>query len=408
MKVEIQAIRAARTPRGRSIAGAALLFVITFLPYIPAYHAGFYSDDMDNIVNNERLRTSEGLGQIWTDLRGTADIYYPLTFTTNWIEYQVWGLDPRGYHVDNVILHAVNAILVWLVLRRLGVPGAWVAGAVFGLHPAHVESVAWATERRNLLSGLFYLLSIFAYLGFRPIGGRRDGKTTADAPGSRSRLSYALSLVFFLAAMLSKTSALTLPAAILLLTWWKHHRLTWRDARPLIPFFAAALGLSLLTIGLERQLVRAGGPGWGTFSLLDRFLIAGRAVWFYLAKALFPVKLSFIYPRWTIDAHSWPQYVYTMSAIALAIVLFAARRRIGRAPLVAYLFFCGTLFPVLGFFNFFYMMMSFVADRFLYLPSLGVIALLVGGAASGLSTGGGRGPASGVGVSPPMGEVSGE
>jgi tetratricopeptide (TPR) repeat protein len=135
---------------------------------------------------------------------------------------------------------------------------------------------------------------------------------------------------------------------------------------------------------LERKLVEEGGPGWGTFSLLDRFLIAGRAVWFYLAKTLVPIKLSFLYPRWSIDAHSWLQHLYPLSVIVLGVVFFAARRRIGRAPLAAFLFFCGTLFPVLGFFDFFYMMMSFVADRFLYIPSLGVIALVVGGAARGL------------------------
>lgn len=370
--------------RIRAIAGASLLFVLTLLAYIPAYNAGFYSDDMTHIVHNERLRTLEGLKQIWSDRSGTDDLYYPLTFTTNWIEYHLWGLDPRGYHIDNVVLHAVNAVLVWLVLRRLGVPGAWVGGAIFGLHPAHVESVAWVTERRNTLSSVFYLFSIFTYLGFRPFGSRRAGQAGTQTSASRSHLMYALSLTFFLAAMLSKTATLTLPAAILLLTWWKRHRLAWRDVWPLVPFVAVALGLSLLTIGLERKLVQEGGPGWGTFSLADRFLIAGRAVWFYLEKALLPVNLSFVYPRWSIDAHAWWQYVYPLAAVTLAIILFTARRRIGKAPLAAYLFFCGTLFPVLGFVDFFYMMMSFVADRFLYLPNLGVIALLVGGAAMGL------------------------
>ena len=370
--------------RIRAIAGAGLIFVLTLLAYIPAYNAGFYSDDETHLVRNERLRTFEGLRQIWSDRSGTDDLYYPLTFTTYWIEHHLWGLDPRGYHIDNVVLHAVNAILVWLVLRRLGVPGAWVAGAVFALHPAHVESVAWVTERRNTLSCLFYLLSIFAYLGFRPLTGPRPKTPRGGSTASRTRVMYALSLTFFLAAMLSKTATLTLPAAILLVTWWKRHRLAWRDVWPLVPFFAVALGLSLLTIGLERKLVQEGGPGWGTFSLADRFLIAGRAVWFYIEKVLFPVNLSFVYPRWSIDARVWWQYLYPASAIALAIVLFTARRRIGKAPLVTFLFFCGTLYPVLGFVDFFYMMMSFVADRFVYLPSVGVIALAVGGAAWGL------------------------
>ena len=198
-------------------------------------------------------------------------------------------------------------------------------------------------------------------------------------------------MTFFLAALLSKTVTITLPAAILLLIWWRRGRLVWRDVWPLLPFFVMGLALSFLTIGLERSFIQEGGLGWGTYSAMDRFLIAGRAVWFYLGKVLIPAGLSFHYPQWPVEVHAWRQYLYPVAAIALLVAIFTARRRIGRGPVTALLFFVGTLAPTLGFIDYFYMTFSFVADRFLYLPSLGIIALVVTSAAYGLRRLGPRG-----------------
>jgi Tfp pilus assembly protein PilF len=368
----------------RLIGGAGLLLVVVCLAYFPAYRGGFYADDEGLLVRNERLHTPGGLGEMWSDLHGTDGLYYPLTFSTYWVEYQLWGLNPLGYHIDNILLHAINAILLWVVFRRFRLPGAWFAAAVFALHPVHVESVAWVTERRNTLSTLFYLLSLLAYLNFRPLTGARSKTEGRAVESRRAWLMYAASLLFFLAALLSKTFTLTLPAAILLLVWWKRGRLLWGDVRPLLPFFALGLAVSLLTVGLEKSLVQAGGPGWGSYSILDRTLIAARAVWFYLGTVLFPVGLSFHYPQWVIDARVWWQHLYVAAGIALIVVLFALRRRIGRGPVTALLFFVGTLVPVLGFINYFYMMYAFVADRFLYLPSLSIIALVAAGCTIGV------------------------
>jgi tetratricopeptide (TPR) repeat protein len=381
---------------------AALLLALPLAAYFPAYDAGFYSDDVSLVVQNERLRTAHGLEEIWSDVRGTDHLYYPLTFTTYWVDYQLWGTNPAGYHTANILLHALNSLLVWVLFRRLRIPGAWFAGAVFALHPVHVESVAWVTERRNTLSAFFYLLAFLAYLAYRPNGGSAfgGGGTAArarplpdaapdaapdNAPrtATRRRCAYIASLIFFAAALLSKTATLTLPAAVLVVAWWKRGRLSKSDWVPLLPFFAAAVALSLWTAGLENALVERGGPGWGEYSLVDRFAIAGRAVWFYLGKVLYPVGLSFVYPQWSIGANGWVPYLYPLGVIALSAILLAARRRVGRAPASAWLFFVGTLSPVLGFIDFFYMMLSFVADRFLYLPSLGIIALAAGCAASG-------------------------
>lgn len=382
------------SPRARALACAALLVILPLAAYLPAYDAGFYSDDVSHIVQNERLRTARGLGEIWSDARGTDDLYYPLTFTTYWIDYHLWGMNPAGYHTPNIILHALNSLLVWLVFRRLGIPGAWFAGAIFALHPVHVESVAWVTERRNTLSACFYLLSFLVYLGYRRIGangaGGVDGGGAAGLTETYGRVrraprhgTYIAALVLFAAALLSKTATLSLPAAILLVVWWKTGRLRARDWLPLVPFFVIGIALSLWTAGLERTLIERGGPGWGEYTTADRLLIAGRAVWFYLGKVLLPADLSFIYPQWPVGVHGWAPYLYPLGVIALAGLLLTARRRIGRGPAAAWLFFVGTLLPVLGLLDFFYMMLSFVADRFLYLPSLGIIALVTGYASSG-------------------------
>jgi tetratricopeptide (TPR) repeat protein len=367
--------------RTRRIGEAAILILLPVLAYIPAYDAGFFSDDESEIVRNERLRTPDGLGEIWTDLEGTDGLFYPLTFTTFWLEYRAWGASPAGYHIDNVLLHSVNALLVWLVLRRLGLPGSWLAGAVFALHPVNVETVAWVTERRNTLSTLFFLVSLLAYFGGRPSLGARGVETSVRS--RRRSFTYLLSLAFFAAALLSKSATLSLPAVILLTLWWSGGPLR-REIGPLVPFVALAAAAGLMTIGLERNLVDEGGPGWGTYTAADRVLLAGRAVWFYLGKLLFPARLSLIYPRWAVDDRAWSSYGFPVSVIAVLVILFLLRRRIGRGPFAAALLFVGTLLPVLGFVDFFYMMISFVADRFLYLPGIGIIALVVCGSAIGV------------------------
>ena len=356
-------------------AGTFLLLAATALAYLPAFRAGFIWDDPVYVAENHTLRSLDGLRQIWL-VPGAVIQYYPLVFTTFWIEYHLWGLNPAGYHAVNVALHGLNAILVWLLLRRLEVRWAWVAAAIFALHPVHVESVAWITERKNTLSTLFYLLSLRAYLGFRPLqtGGPHAG-------GNRS--FYALAVAAFAAALLSKTVACSLPAAILLLTWWKRGRIGWRDILPLLPFFVLGLGLSLVTISMEAEHVGAEGPEWN-LSFLDRVLIAGRALWFYLSKLIWPAGLAFTYHRWEIDDRVWWQYLYPAAALAVVLGLWAARRRIGRGALTAALFFAGTLFPALGFISVYPMRYSFVADHFQYLASLGLIVLAVAVVGTGL------------------------
>ncbi len=344
-----------------------MLLAATLIAYLPALRCGYIWDD-EAYVQNFRLRDAEGLGRIWFDL-GSIPQYYPLVHTTYWLERRLWGDLPAGYHLVNVLLHGLAAVLVYRILTGLRVPGAWLAAAVFALHPIQVESVAWITERKNVLSGVFYLLAMLAYFRFARLDESRPTE-------NRGRW-YGVSLLAFVCAMLSKTVTSTLPPALLLITWWKRGKIMWRDVLTILPFLVIGAPLGILSAWMEKNNVGAKGPQWD-FSLLDRFLIAGRALWFYPAKLLSPSKLTFIYPRWEIDSTAAWQYVYPAAAIGVLVALWLARHRLGRGPLVGVLFYAGTLVPALGFFDVYPMRYSFVADHFQYLAGLGLVAVLAG------------------------------
>ncbi|WP_428938570.1 tetratricopeptide repeat protein [Fontivita pretiosa] len=344
------------------LAGAFTIFIATFTCYWPAMRGQFIWDDDRHVSENPTLRNLRGLWRIWFRWGATPQ-YYPMTHTSFWIEYRFWGLNPTGYHVTNVTLHSINALLLWRLLRRLEVRGAFLAAAVFALHPVNVESVAWISERKNVLAMCFALLATLAYV--RP---------------SPCRSSYAIALVLFICALLSKTITATLPAVLLVLIWWKHGRIHRRDVVALLPFFVAGIGMGLMTAAMERFYVGATGEDW-QLSLLDRVLIAGRAIWFYLSKLVFPVRLMFSYPRWQIDPLAWWQWAYAVGVVVVLALVVLNRRRVGRGPTAAVLIFVGTLFPALGFFNTYPMRYSFVADHFQYLSAPAMIALIVAGAA---------------------------
>jgi len=347
--------------------GAALLVAVVFVSYFPALNAGFIWDDEDYVTHNPVIRTADGLWQIWTEPTSLPQ-YYPLVHTTYWIEYHLWELDPFGYHLVNIVLHALGCVLLFAVLRALGIPLAFLAAALFALHPVHVESVAWITERKNVLAGFFYFAALLAWLRWRPID--RDGTSP-----NRSPLFYWLALGAFCLALFSKTVTCSLPAVIILLIWWKRGRLDKKEIVATLPFFAVGLYMALETASLEKLHVLAKGADWD-FSIIERCLIAGRAVWFYAAKLVWPFDLSFNYTRWTIDSAAWWQYVFPLLLVLAAVGLWILRRRLGRGPLAALLIFSGSLVPALGFFNVYPMVYSFVADHFQYLASVSMIVLV--------------------------------
>lgn len=339
--------------------------LVLLMAYSSVFSAGYIWDDDAYVLANPSLRSLEGLYSIWFE-PGATPQYYPLVFTLFWIQFKLWGLAPFGYHLVNILFHGFNAILLYRAVKKLDIPSPlWIA-AIFALHPVQVESVAWITELKNVLSTFFYLLSFLLYWQFR------------EGSKAQSRLLYAASLLAFLLALFSKSVTGSLPAVILLLIWWKEGKFLWRDVARLVPFFAMALLLGWNTARLEVSHVLASGAEWD-FTFIERVLIAGRAICFYAGKLLWPYPLIFNYERWQIDATVWWQYLFPLAVVAVAAALWLMRKKIGRGALAGYLFFIGTLFPALGFFNLYPMRYSFVADHFQYVASIGFITLMVAG-----------------------------
>jgi tetratricopeptide (TPR) repeat protein len=350
--------------------GCAVILMLTIMAYRPALRAGFIWDDDSYVTDNPSLHSLDGLKKIWTQPGAEFRQYYPLTFSGFWVGYQLWKLDPFPYHLTNILLHAVNAILLWFLLRRLELPGAWWVAAVFALHPVQVESVAWITEFKNVLSGMFSLLSLLAYFRFRPLVANSE-------PAQCNWRFYPLALLLFVCALLSKTAVCCLPVVIVVFLWWKLGGVTKRDALALIPWFVVTVALGLVTMRVENLSLEVDQAAWSS-SLLHRGLLAGRALWFYAGKVLWPRQFTFIYPRWEIDTGAAWQYLFPVAVLAVLMVLWLLRKRVGRGPLAAVLCFSIMLSPVLGLFDIYFFRYSYVTDHFQYLACIGLIALAAG------------------------------
>jgi protein O-mannosyl-transferase len=347
---------------------ALFLIIATAIAYLPAWNGKPIWDDNAHITQPE-LRSAHGLLEIWTKL-GATQQYYPLVHSVFWIEQKLWGDSVAGYHLINILLHAASAIVLLQILLRLKIPGAWLAAGLFALHPVQVESVAWISELKNTLSGLFFFLSISSYLDFDE---------------SRSRRSYAASLVLFLCGLLCKTVIAPMPAIILVVLWWRRGSIRAReDVAPLIPFFGLGIAAGLFTAWVEKTFVGAQGNAFH-LSILQRGLIAARDFWFYLFKLFWPQKLTFIYPRWQINAGVWWQYLFILALLALLAFIWVRRKKY-RGPLAATLIFLGLLFPALGFINVYPFLYSFVADHFQYLACAAPLTLFAAGIAMTLDS----------------------
>lgn len=349
-------------------AAAVVLLVLTGVAYARAVPAGFIWDDDRHVTHNAALTAPGGLAAVWTTLDATPQ-YYPLTHTTFWIEHAIWGFSPRGYHIVNIALHAAAAVALWRLLVLLEVPGAWLAAAVFAVHPVHVESVAWISERKNVLSGLLALCSARVFLGWAL--GRSPGRA---APW--------WACLLFAGALLSKTVTASLPVALALVIFWKRGRLERRDVAWLVPMLIAGAAFGALTRHLEATQVGAFGDDW-SLGAAARLALSGRIVLFYLGKLLWPATLVFVYPRWTIDAGAPLAWAPLAAVVAAIWTLWLVRRRIGLGPFTALAYFVVTLAPALGFFDVYPMRYSWVADHFQYLASIGPIALASAGTALG-------------------------
>ena len=346
---------------------APVLVLLVTVSYGPAYFASFVWDDAV-FTEARAIQDWSGLFRIWFSPRALENEghYWPLVYTTFWLEHKLWGFAPVGYHIVNVLLHVANTLLLWRLAERLAVPGAWAIAAVFAVHPLHVESVAWVIERKDLLSGLFYLAAFLAWVRFaeRPRPGR-----------------YVLALTLFALGMLCKSIVVTLPAALAIWHWWKQGRIAGTDLLRLAPLAAAGAAIAALDVSFynEREPVSLG------YGAVERVLIAAQALWFYVGKLLWPGGLAVIYPHWEVSAGDPAAWACVAAAGAAIAGLWLFRIRLGRGPLAGALFFGVTLSPVLGFVDYGYMQFSFVADRHQYLAGIGLMAVIVGAAARGAS-----------------------
>ena len=346
--------------------GAAIV-LLTMLVYVPVWRAGFVWNDKD-LDYHLGLIERKGLEAIWFSTEPVN--YWPVTWTSYWIEHEIFGDDPASgrprpvsYHVVNVVVHGLASLLLWQILLRLHIRGAWLAALVFAVHPVNVESVAWVTQRKSVLCLFFYLAAVRSWLDFEQHGGR---------------VRYAGSLICFLLGMLSKGAVIACPLVLLLLAWWQRGRVTRQDIVRAMPFLAIAVLMGISEIWF--QDVRAiGNETIRNAGLAERILATGPICWFYLSKAVFPIELSFVYPLWTFDVTSVINWVPLIVLLATIGLLFQARGRISRAVLVALLYYLLCLGPVMGLLDIFFMKYSLVADHYQYVALPGLVALLIGG-----------------------------
>ena len=339
--------------------------ILAAISYFPSLQGDFLWDDV--IFSEEPvIHRWSGLRNIWfspADIKNEGH-YWPIVYTSFWLEHKLWGLTPLGYHVVNLVLHWANCLLVWRLLSRLAVAGAWAVAAVFVVHPLHVDSVAWIIERKDLLSTFFYLTAALTWIRFVEAATWRH---------------YGLALMLYTVGLLSKSVVVSLPVALLIWHWWRRDRVTSTDLFRLAPFFIVGLVITAADYAFysSRESLALG------YSFIERVLIASRALWFYIGKLLWPTDLAVVYPLWDIRAGDPVAWAYPVATVAAVALLWLGRHRVGRGPLAGALFYGVTLSPVLGFVDYGYMQFSFVADRFQYLAGIGVMAVLIGGAAYG-------------------------
>ena len=333
-----------------------LLAALAFAPTAKFDFAGF--DDIAYVINNPNVVNADGLSAIWTS---TADEqYYPLTFTSFWLEFRLWGGDPAGYHIVNTMLHALCTLGVLLVLRELGIsrPVAIIAALIFAIHPVQVMSVAWIAQRKNVLSTAAALACVLAWGRYRRC---------------ERHPWYLGALVLFVAALLAKTAVVTLVISLFALDRWFYGRPLRRSVVSLAPFVACGAAAVVSTWFFERSFI-VHAP-----DLVDRPAIAARALWYYLGRVVWPVDLLPFYARWQVDRGDALTWVPLVLLAAVPAVLFALRRRIDGRIFAALIHFGATLLPILGFVAYGNLALTYVSDHYLYLALPAAAALLAAG-----------------------------
>ena len=347
----------------RSIPAVLMLFLLAFAAYSPVLPGTFIMDDQRLVESDNPLVTGEFTpGNIWfqTD--------FTLSTLGFWLERLAWGASPAGYHAVNILLHGLSGVLLWQLLGRLKIPGAWLAGALFVLHPVAVNSVARIAELKNTLSLPFFMLSLWAYLRYEASALYRDPQ--AAPPRSWTGLCwYQLAFFAFLLALLAKTSTVVLPALLLAGAWWQRRRITRLDVWHALPFFALAITFGLMSIWFQKhQALAEAGQVLAPVGFLTRLAIAGKVFWFYLLKAMVPVNLNLVYPAWKTDAATLAAWLPLLLAVFAAALCWRFRAGWGRHGLLLLAGFAITLFPSLGLFDAQFLTRWQVSDHLQYVP----------------------------------------
>ena len=369
-------------PHIAAAAGAGLIILAVFVSYWPSIDGKFVLDDDLMVTENANIKAGDGLYRFWCTCQEMD--YWPITYSTFWMEWRLWGMNSTCYHVTGLLLHVSASLLIWIVLRRLNIPGAYLAALIFAVHPVNVESVAWIAELKNVTAIVFFLLAILWYLKF-------DGLACRPTPTVAQRwcplaakqiphpsLFYWLSLAAFVLATLSKGSAAVLPVVLLGIIWWLRP-LNWRDAARMVPFLLIGGILAWVNVWFQTHgedvVVRSAG-------LTERLLMAGCVPWFYLRQAIFPIELCFVYPMWKIQPGSILWWLPLAATLAVTAAFWRYRKGWSRALLFAWGFFCVSLLPAAGFADVGFMRFSLVADRYQHMAIIGVIALAAAGIAA--------------------------
>ncbi len=353
-----------RTYLYRTALQVAILAVFVIWIYLPTLNGAFIWDDIFLITNwAVQSESLGGLASIWIEPEGID--YFPITYTALWMQWIAFGNNTFGYHVVNVLLHLSSCFLLWILLTRLKLPGAWLSALIFGIHPVCVESVAWISEIKNTLSLPFFLLTCFFWIKHDDL--KND---------SRMSRYYIFSLVMFIVAMLAKPSVVATPFLALIYEWWKRGKVSLLGLYRTIPLFLIAFVIGLITLSFQWE--RAIGdyilPIEGVAS---RFAVAGMAIVFYFFKVIWPMNLMPMYPQWSIKPLQFWQLLPWAGILAFGTLMWMNRSGWGRHAIFAAGFFLTMLLPTLGFLDFAFMYISWVSDHFLYVPMIGLIAAVV-------------------------------
>jgi hypothetical protein len=374
---------------------AAIIVLAVLWIYAPVTHPvlmpEWHWDDDTLLTANTTVQTTTpaALAKLWFNPDG-AD-YFPLSYTALWLQWPFFKTWSTGYHLVSVALHALGSLLLWRLLAVMRIPGAWLAAALFGVHPVCVESVAWVSELKNTLSLPLFLLAAIHFVRFDGIAHHTTDALPRDATRRQSaEWHYWLALGLFLLSMLAKTSVVMLPVVLLLHAWWKRGRVTVSDGVRAAPFFLVSLVLGIITVVFQHgraigdEPIPVGGA-------LSRVAMAGLSILWYVRLIVWPVDLLPIYPRWEVDPPRAVQFLAWVPIIGGLWACWWNRaaagprgwERWGRHALFAWGFFLLMVLPVLGFVTIAYMRITWAADHFIYLPMIGPIALVAAGLVTG-------------------------